>query len=421
MANFLEQTITDLFGNNITSSSLFLIINSNNVHKLLKKLAKEKTSSIWTYDRSIIDQIIEQHRLDPKNYLILGDVLYIPKYPPKQLILVHKNLCKLPTQYLKIISYADGAIYKPISNDNNYNSIGLLFSKNLDTLDKNIGLIPQNIILTLKNPLASDNLAMNDFNLLSTISNNVFTIKRTALLKNKKHMKISNIDGLYITKNNTNAKIKNKLYSEDQTVTYNTQGELIIDGKCLTLPKINTPNPELFFDTCNNNDNQKWNMYQGQIMPQSGKQQCLTSNDNNLSISNCTNSDAQTWDTEDDNINTSSDYSWDTYKGKTVVLVESDNPWYINTGTTVMQKIHKSSDNLNVLRPTADIADFKSAINLDVNKPDLGLGHSYASRLKKIENFESMSTTSGQSQQNNFILIICIIIIFLLIYKHFKQ
>lgn len=441
MTDLFEPTITDIFGNNITQSSLFLIVNSPDIYSLLTKISKTKKSSIWKYNRSKIDTLIALRRLDPKNYLILGHVICLTE-KPKQLILVHKSLCKNPTHLERITSYGDGSIYKAVCEDQKYISLGLFYfdeSSDMITNDESIGIgmvSLSTVVIDKFNTFYDKNsqeydLIPNDYNLLSSGRIGIVIINKT-IYANDDQFKLMNNDGKYITKIDDRLESHPNLNSTNQIITYNTQGELIIDGKCLSFD--NKPHPDLFFDTCADSQNQKWNIYSGQISPiqsatsvQSEYKQCITSENNsedNVSLQTCGRQrDNQIWDTEN-NDDVSTNNTWSRYKGKAVVLVESDNPWYINKNTTIPIKMQTIPTVLNSVKNKLQ-ADVVSNMILDPTRPNMGLGYSYAERLgidcQRTDQAEGFDTSEQYINQTNIILCICLIIILLLFYKYLKH
>ena len=163
---------------------------------------------------------------------------------------------------------------------------------------------------------------------------------------NNETIKLCNTAGKYITAINSDngqsfAKIKSKLHNSNQAVSYNTQGELIVDDKCLTYRDAMAP---VYFDSCSSsNSKQKWRISRGKINT-ADDDLCLTSSieenntDENIYVTGCDNLDQQTWDTENSDSDGPNDYRWNKFKGKTVVLVQSDNPWYINKDITIPEK-----------------------------------------------------------------------------------
>lgn len=428
--------VSDLFGYNIDNETPFVIINTSESYKLLKKIAKNKTSSIWEYNKKKFDDILKARNVDPNKFVSLGHVLYKPKLGPKTFILCNKSICTPPTDNEEIMAYENGKIVRPYAkiNDKNFYSLGLFYTNGNKLNTDYIGVIDDKYLLNVQLPTessssneATDGLEQNEFSLLSATKLGIKTINKNKLLNNDmKTMRLVNSSNKYITdidneSTKSYAKLKLKQRSLKQNFSYNAQGELISNGKCLTYEN---DNENAYFSSCDpNNKKQKWTIANNKISPAEDFSKCLKSDDDDISIQKCDKSIDQLWETEDADLATSSDYTWDKYQGKTVVLVESDNPWFINEDVTYPVKIK----NINYI-PTDDVgyrfnADFKSTRVLDGKKPHLGFGHSIAdrdgiscSKVKQIEKFDGKA-----SEDNQIIVIIMLIIIVLIIYKLYAK
>jgi hypothetical protein len=55
--NMTDIFVSDLSGYNIDNNSPFVIINSKEMHKLLKQIAKNNNTSIWEYDMRRINSV----------------------------------------------------------------------------------------------------------------------------------------------------------------------------------------------------------------------------------------------------------------------------------------------------------------------------------------------------------------------------
>jgi hypothetical protein len=235
------------------------------------------------------------------------------------------------------------------------------------------------------------------------------------------NIKLTDNSNKYLTVVDGNIKLKSKQTGLKQIFGYNTQGELIADGKCMTLNKNNNM---IYLEDCDeSNDNQKWAIGNDKIrqyISNDNKDRCVELNNDMLILNECNNSDIQKWNTENDN--DSNTFSWQKFKGKNVVLVEADNPWYINTDDKYELKYPREFI-LNNELSYRDNADFESNMALDSTKPDLGLGHSYASRkgikCNKIEKFED-SSYKKYNNINNIVIIITISLLLLVLYKYKK-
>ncbi len=418
--------VSDLFGYNINNDSPFVIINSKELYKLLKKVTEDEYHVIWEYNRNKIDPILKARNVDPKRFLSSGNMVYnkIHKYNKNPhndfttIVLVNKSISKAPNSFddTEIASLSDGKIIRPVytlKGEEKYFSLGAYYVKNGSELDKqNIAVIPESMLLKMK-PRKSL-MASDEYSLISS----GWTIDKSKLFSgDMRDMKLTSTSGKYLTllegegssTGKKLVKLKSKQSSERQTLSYNAQGELISDGKCLTYSDQNSP---VYFDSCEpNNKQQKWNMTNGKISPHTGHDKCLTvGNSDSVYLKECQDLDEQSWNSEESDISTSSDYGWDKYKGKTVVLVASDNPWYINEDTTYPMKF-SNKENIRDDVKYRENADYQSSIILDPLRPDLGLGHSILERANNgcaIEGF-------GEENENKYTVIILFIIIFLIV------
>lgn len=408
------ETITTITGELPTNTSKIILIHGPNLVKLLKRLAKTKTSSIWEYDRKLIDPILKQHNLIPKMFLQLGHVYYDSNRDIDSLILANRSICEIPQRFIVIDRYGDYDIVKPIS-DMPYEALGLLcITSNIDLDD--IGLLPKGIISTEKSDM---NLTANIYNLLSSKKTDINTINLSIFLSYDKqniktNMKFVDINGNYLTAVDGELKTKTKMSNASQTFRYNAQGELIIDDKCLTVDKFKS---KINLDSCSGDEHQEWLLTSSGSIKSKKDDLCLSTESDNVSVMACNNSsDNQDWNIENDDTNATAIYTWDKYKGKTVVLVESDDPWYVNKDTTIRQPYPKSEYNVSDLH-YRDNADYESDFILDQDSHSLGMGHSYADHNGVSCNKEGFGDVSTSNQ---IIFYLCILLVILMIYRYSK-
>jgi hypothetical protein len=255
--------------------------------------------------------------------------------------------------------------------------------------------------------------------------------------KNKtKKIGLVNKNGKYITNVNNKAILKSKNSFDEQEFTYNVHGELITNEQCLT--------HNLTFDVCDNvNDkDKKWMINDNQIQTLVNNElKCLSYDDNDILLNNC---DTNVYNNNNNNNNinnnsinnTDSDNNSNIYdinnewtiqnqniftenninnKGKTVVLVNNENPWYINKDNTIKQPYItnmsvKSNDIYNEKLP------YKTKMIIDNTKNNLGMGYSYSDRqgYDCIENFNS-------NNSNNYIYFIFIFIVIIFLVIRYKK
>ncbi len=124
------------------------------------------------------------------------------------------------------------------------------------------------------------------------------------------------------------------------------------------------------------------------------------------------------------------DNNWQVYKTNSLVLVEANNPWYVNKENTIplkyisSDKYFQNDDNKkDYTNPYGynniqSNAQYESNTKLDGSKPNLGLGYSFAER-RNIENFGPK--TEKKDNTNYIILIMFIVIILLFAYNIYKK
>jgi hypothetical protein len=338
------------------------------------------------------------------------------------------------------MKYEGGNIVKPIIPNENYSSIGLFYLKDGASLDYNsIGLLPNDMIVKLDEPIIGD-YSVNDFFLLSSLPDGIITVDKSKIFSGiEKNMKLLSTSNKYLTMiDDKHAKNASKHSTSKQTFSYNAQGELMTGGKCLTYSAENAP---VYFDSCNDNNTQKWNITGDKIRPSHAFDKCLSvsSTDDNIYLKSCSSdvshdSDSQHWNTEGSDEDNSSDYILPKFGGKSVVLVQNDNPFYLNKDITIQMPFKKDSldlidnievDNMAILESGIH-ADYESSkFVVDPNRPDLGYGYSYASRqgvscdayTSQDSGIETFIGGDNNYSDNQIIFILLFIILLIIAYK----
>jgi hypothetical protein len=126
----------------------------------------------------------------------------------------------------------------------------------------------------------------------------------------------------------------------------------------------------------------------------------------------------QEWDIEEDSSIPS--FSWNKYKGKTVVLVESDNPWYVNKDITVKLKVAEPQE-LQDLKYKAQ-ADYKTNIiipNNEYQKISDCCKKYIKNKSKNLEHFDENNKNIERTNQILFYL--CVILLALFIFRYYKN
>jgi hypothetical protein len=225
-------------------------------------------------------------------------------------------------------------------------------------------------------------------------------------------IKLTNIPNKYMTMIDGEPKMRNKNFSNNQSVSYNTQGELIIDDQCLT-----QKSGKVYFDKCKNEKKQLWKIDNNKIYSLNSPDMCLSTLGENISIKQCSDEDDNKWAIEESDIEKTSDYKPIKYKGKTIVLVDSENPWYLNYDTTIPIEYYKKQ-NITQKQYRND-SDYGSDVNLEFehfNNNDKYDNINIKDEKKILENKESTS-----QNQNQIIFLLLIIVVILIVYKHLAK
>lgn len=462
--------VSDLFGYNATEESSVIIININNTPNLFTKIASNlsNNTSIYEYNRKNINNILIRRNINPNFFLILGHILSkMDNSLPQVVILVNKSISSEPQKYEEVMDYDKGKIIRPyiLSDDNEkIYSMGLFYSDKQNFNMSNIGIISDDFLTNYKshskNISDSTNLLdSNDFGLLSLHKFGIKTLLRSKEI-NSKFKLINNNNDNYLSVFDENVSLKQHLNSPTQVFSYNAQGELINDGKCLT-----HNNSKVLAESCDlNNSNQKWTLSQNKILPSNNFGKCLDVNEldkTTIELNDCDYTDTQYWDTEIEknvldssaslssstasSIASSSDYTWNKYKGKTLALVENDNPWFINSNIVQpMKHISKAYTKFesedfrknyeyqeNVLMNLRNNEHYKTDFIIDPESPTLGHGYSFLSRGGKacqksengIEHFEGSNDNNNNyycTTDQQIIIAISLLAILLILYKFWK-
>ena len=121
--------------------------------------------------------------------------------------------------------------------------------------------------------------------------------------------------------------------------------------------------------------------------------------------------------------------SWHKCRGKKVVLVEAENPWYINKKCTTPRPPPKEELNVSgVSAGDTSTSTFQSNVRLDETKPNMNLGYSYAARnriltealvAQQVEGFDNMN--SNNNYEKITLIILVILILLLILYNYYQN
>jgi len=404
--------ITDIFGNKISKNRdanirlPFLLIHSTQPYLLLNKL----DDHIWSIKWELMSHILYINSVDPEQFAPLGDIWLSSKILPKQMSILLVNADKVistfPISFIKLDSNNTTFIWKPVSPPG-YQELGLIASphkpplQSMKVINKKY-VIPYKTTTHILNTTRTTN--MNEFNLLSHLEIDKYTINKTMFLTNPSLITIAlKTSGKYIAADDQGEIV---LDERKQPINYTVKGELKIDDKCISVN-----NNKIKLEQCNDSLKQKWYPYLDKYISTENNS-CLTNQEGTLHTSECNSSNnSQKWFSHD--YCPSENTEWKTIQGDNVILIESDVPWYVLKRNTIPFK-HDKND-INHLNEVSyrNNADFKSQFKMNMCRPDLGYGYSYAQRhnnvMKQIEEFDAKKIDF------NVIACLLILLIFLLL------
>jgi len=382
-------TITDIYSNKLSQDKdangllPFIIINITQPLFLLEKVKYvNDQDSIWKLNLRRMFAMLYTHGINPSGFSLLGDLWFPTQTLPGsvQILLVNvdNRLSQYPINFVNI----DQNIWKPIGPEG-YQPIGLIHAPTKPSL-RSLKIINKSYLIPYNktSPIINKKTSMNEFNLLSIIGVERYTIDRTQFLPNSPKIDVrlsSKANGKYITNYNDtiilNDEQKNNI-DNVQTVSFTGDGELQMNGMCMNVNKNN-----ITLENCNQKINQKWYPFNDTYVSYN-QHKCLTQKNNSIEGSECDNSSNQKWRTSDiisvidpgqDSIAT-----WKTQEGKNVILMQPETPWYINKKKDIYKNIDKDKHN-----SYHDYSNFDSKFALDPSHPDMGYGYSYAQRQGK--------------------------------------
>ncbi len=109
------------------------------------------------------------------------------------------------------------------------------------------------------------------------------------------------------------------------------------------------------------------------------------------------------------------------YKGKRLVLVESDNPWYVNKENVIELKYINNQNYFGKREKYPEGAVFKSNTVYNTTSPNLGYGYSYSDRKNAIIEKFTEKNNDDNTNADYIIIIMIVLIILLLVYNYYKN
>jgi len=185
-----KVVITDIFGDNLLKNNQiynklpFLMMHSTQPSLLLNKISNSY-DSIWKICLPSLNNILHYYDINPQYFSILGDIWFpyidLPDTVTILLTNIDNNLSSYPIDFIKIDTYVNTNIWKPIC-PNGFTGLGLITEINKPSL-KSLKIINNNFITKYigNSIVVGRNTNMNEFNLLSNIEFEKYTIDKNKL------------------------------------------------------------------------------------------------------------------------------------------------------------------------------------------------------------------------------------------------
>lgn len=451
------EKITDVFGNIVVNRNVPILLISTKINSdLLINIIDDENESLWEPDQNKINELLKKNNIIPDVYKTFGHYWYphIRCNIDVTIILanIKYNFISQPIDFINIGSFKDGYIWKPICNKNHV-ELGLLYDKIKPQLDKICTILYlYTIEYNGKYDVIDNYTNFNEFNLLG--SNNIprKTIYRAHFIKKNKILKIKNLfNNNYLNINGNDNIIFTK---KPANVIYTTNGQIKINNKCLERIYSNENNLSISLRECNDTNAQKWFPFGIPNIHPNPEYHLISQNDmlhmtllsdgdddlkkNIIATEKLIGNKKQIFKFE----NIVNDRIIFNKNNSQIMLVESNNPWYINKSNNISQKHYNNNlyendnfqdlnnyDNDPTLLPGSNNNNnFSSNASYYPNKTtDNAMRNSYnnftlCSRCKdnKKEHFTNDNSMENIKINNNriiIILLIIILIIFLILKK----
>ena len=452
------EKITDIFGNIVVNKNIpILLIKAKITDGLLTQIKNYDNDSIWELNMNNINDILKKNNIDPEKYKTFGNYWYphirCHFYITIILANLQFNFISYPKDFINIGGYNDGYIWKPVCNKN-YTELGLVYNKIKPDVN-DFCTISQlyTIEYNGKYDLINNYTNYNEFYLLGSSSIQRKTIYRARFIKKNKILKIKN---LFNNKFLNSNEFHNVVFSKIPTdAVYTTDGEIKINDKCLERIYNSENNLTVSLKECNETSAQKWFPFGiPDIVP--NPEYNLISQYDLLYLTLLSDGD----DEIKKNIiatefllnNKKQIFKFENIRNNKVIfnknnsnimLVESNNPWYINKSNNIPQKYYNNKtyendnfEDLNKNNDDSNNGDLISgpntipnsyALYYKNNMTDNSLRHSYNNftkcsqydnKKKKSNKIEKFTNNDKHNVNNNkqMIVILLIVIIFIVYY-----
>jgi hypothetical protein len=417
-------SIVSITGNIINDKTPFIIVNITNPGDLLYKKYENKEIAICGISNDKVNNILKKNNVQTIFVSISDIILNKSKNESVKILLVNKflTISKVPTLYEKIMKIGKGFVWKPVSVTfpSIFTSLGLVYSLKKPVaygriIDANYLINSDDII----NNFETDHLVVsNEYYMFVTDYDDRKTINKQKLMYTNFTMLYEKNDGNEYVNISDNEIKKSDLVRTSVPVRENMtnikdSAHTLVPGDIMYSPLADDVIPNSDKPTLDNigglkiQTNKKINSHV-HFLPD-GRVEIDKNDNGDISTVDCVDTPVQQWQFNDGNIihrnsgkclsteqpfvlsecNTKKSGSfidseepdvkfpkWHKKFGKNVVLVSSDNPWYINTNTTIPVNVSDyKNPNLNYTDYSRDFGVFKekNLKKLMKTQPDKGV------------------------------------------------
>jgi hypothetical protein len=325
-----ELEITDILGsNNINNNTPFLIVSYKHIQKFLVKIWSHNNYNIFSINyKKLVKYIkkIDNRYIDIDNFIPVGNLC--SNIPITSIILANKYTVSTSQKYKKVGRINNLVLWTAHMKrkDTKLRSIGVVVTNGKNPPNFKTPVLPRSYLIKMEFP--PNDVVGNEFNILNYKKDGLWIISRSKFSKLTDSFKLLSLDNKYLSSYNNTLQVRDS-DSTNQNISYNAQGELVMDDMCIEA------GDNVKLSKCNKKNNQKWIPYNGNLLSSlNGKfSSCLGVKNNKLITKKCNLLSDSDWDFQNTDFPDVRNYNWAKTKIKpdtNITLVNRDDPWFIN-------------------------------------------------------------------------------------------
>jgi hypothetical protein len=333
--------IKDLSNNEKPNNdSNFIKVNIKLPLKQLDLLTFNNDESIWTLSKTKINEIMKEY--SKHSYYMVSDIWipYTYKLNEVDILFVRDNpeICCRPDTFEKVQKHRDGFLWKPVLLNDPYTlfvPFGVVYSESFPDVNR-VRMISIDYVIPYRGRYFSfEQLCnLNEFYCLGVRDMDKLTIDKTKIYPNNSSFFLkSKLNNSYIFNEDNKILFTNDSTNKPKT-EYNDDGNIKFNDSCLTVDSysfLDGYNKGVYMRACDQDIGQKW-YFQDDKVISAFNDMCLTNNEGSLMVDLCEKTDfSQKWNRENEQTTVRKPKEWK--RGSKVILVENDNPWYLNKDT----------------------------------------------------------------------------------------